>query len=138
MTEQGNRIADNTKRLLLNHGMTVMEASIPRLYYGKLRDIVMHNHEPDEFDIWLLTKALRCTEAELLQPCEPMDWSKISANIKARLKERKRSQAWLSNESGIAYPTINQICSGRSKKPRPVNLMCIAEVLGCRTEDLFR
>ena len=138
MTVAGKIVSDNTRRIMLNKGVTVRDVLRPVLYDRKLRDILNGEREPTENDIWLITKALECTEEELMRPCEPLDWSKVSANIRTRLNAMDKTQMWLSEETGIPNSTLSLICTGTSRRPRPFNLMCIAQALGCRTEDLFR
>ncbi|MFA1512697.1 helix-turn-helix transcriptional regulator [Priestia aryabhattai] len=57
--------------------------------------------------------------------------------IREKRLEKKWSQTYLSQLSGVLQPTISQIENGTRQYPTFENMKKIAEALGLRLEDIF-
>ena len=57
--------------------------------------------------------------------------------IREKRKEKKWSQTYLAQLSGVPQPTISQIENGTRRYPRFENMKKIAEALDLKLEDIF-
>ena len=63
--------------------------------------------------------------------------SALGANVQQWRERKRRSRYWLAKKSGVSCGTIRSLENG-SIYPRVDTLICIAEALGCTTDELTK
>ena len=63
---------------------------------------------------------------------------KIVTILNDTLKKEKKSQYWLSKETGIAASTINNLCNNKTSRIDFKTIELICEALNCDLSDIFK